>query len=288
MSSPRPQSEPKIETYAILVIEDDDSDWKLIDRALTKAQTVAFRASRVSHLNNGLTALRHRRYDAVLLDLVLADGPTNGLDTVVSVVRECADTPVIVLTNLADIETAVRAVEFGAASYMDKPPEAHRLESVLRQVIERYVRDEVARRLTYESVSSLMETEDSAPLSLLIGGHLDAIEASVHHMRSYLQQTSPSYAAELERILGWGNVFQSIAEIRNALRISSPTERDTVPPPAPDVPGTSVQPARTRPRRAISERALRKIQEIGEGSAGILTPDDARAFLLSIQNDEQQ
>jgi DNA-binding response OmpR family regulator len=295
MSSPSSIAPPR-ERYEILVVEDDDADWALLERALKKATTATFDASRVTHLNNALMALKHRRYDAILLDLLLQyDGPTNGLDTVVAVMREAADTPIVVLSSLADIETAVRAVEFGAASFMEKPPDPTRLESVLRQVIERYVRDEVSRRLTYESVSRLLETDDAPALGLLVGGHLDAIEASLHHIRSYLAGSAPNHAAEIEKILGWGHVFSAIAEIRNLLRLSSPTERDTLPPPPaqpssaaaaeefpPWKPTTSA-----RARRAISERALRKIQEIGAGQAELFTADDARAFLLSLQQPEK-
>lgn len=299
MSSP---DESKPETYLILVVEDDDQDWALIERALSKARTVSFTATRVAHLNSALTALRHRRYDAILLDLLLQyDGPTNGLDTVVAVLKECADTPIVVLSHLGDIETAVRAVEFGAASFLEKPPDAHRLESVLRQVIERYVRDEVQRRLTYESVSQLLETEDAPALGLMVGGNLDAIESGLHHIRNYLSNVAPNHAAEVEKILGWGNVFASIATIRNILRITSPTERDTLPPPPPVIlvsddpnepPGEGTIPtpppvARARARRAISERALRKIQEIGEGKTQVFTADDARAFLLSVQTEDR-
>jgi ActR/RegA family two-component response regulator len=304
--SSRADGPPEKEQYEVLVIEDDDADWALIERALARSVTARFNAHRVAHLNNGLTALRHRRYDAILLDLLLQyDGPANGLDTVVAVMREAADTPIVVLSSLADIEVAVQSVQFGASSFLEKPPDPARLESTLRQVIERFVKEEVSRRLTYESLSRLLETDDAPALGLLVGGHLDSIETALHHIRNYLANSSPLHATEIEKILGWGHVFSSIADIRNMLRLSSPTERDTVPPPAAvqtasatngdvsalvssaeeEFPRWKPVVTDVRRRRAISERALQKIQEISTGQVGLLTADDARAFLLSLQGD---
>ena len=277
MSSP---SDKPPNRYHILVVEDDDQDWALIERALRKPKNVVFDAARVSHLNNALTALRHRRYDAVLLDLILQfDGPANGLDTVVQVVKEAPDTPILVLSSFGDIEMAVQAVEYGASAYIEKPPEPRRLESVLRQAIERHVRDEIARRLTWESLSKYADASDSPLIAAAIGGHLDNLEQGIHHIRSYLSSTAPQHAVEVDKILGWGHIMASLQEIRRVLRLDEPTTKDTIVPPSKEG-----EPARKRKSRAISERALQRIQDSAIGAAGdIKTPEDAKAYLLSLQ-----
>lgn len=265
---------PGREEYKILVIEDDDADWSLIERALGKARTVHFSADRVAHLNSGLTAIRHRTYDAILLDLILAyDGPTNGLDTVVAVVKEAPDTPIVVLSNMHDIEIAVRAISYGAMSYVEKPPDPYRLESTLRQVIERHIRDDVTRRLMWRSLDDYGVAEDAGKLGIAIGPHLDAVEGSLHQIRAYLGTSAPHAAADVDKIMHWGNTMAALQEIRRILRLRNPNDRDTQP---------EIDLARVKRRRAISDRALRRVADAGAGSE-IQTTEQAAAYLLSLQ-----
>jgi ActR/RegA family two-component response regulator len=274
MSSRTDSPAPVGEKYALLVIEDDERDWRLIERALQRAQTVQFDISRVSHLSNGITALRYRRYDAILLDLILQfDGPAHGLDTVVRVVKEAPGTPIVVLSSLADVETAVRAVEYGAAAYIEKPPNAHRLESVIRQAVERHVREDVNRRLNWESLSRFTEVQEVSSTAALVGAQLDNIEQGIHHIRAYLAEAAPNHAAEIDKILGWGQSLNSIREIRSVLNLTSASEH-----------GPESVPGRRFRRRALSERALLRLRESSSGgSESIKTADDAKAFLLSLQ-----
>lgn len=270
----------------LLVIEDDDQDWKLIERALNNASTVKFEYDRVSHLNNALTVLRHKRYDCILLDLILQfDGPANGIDTVVAVTKEATDTPIIVLTALHDIDMAVQAVEYGVSAYIEKPPAAHRLESSVRQAVERHIRDEIARRLTWESLQKYTHPEETSALAAAIGGHIDNLEQGIFLIREYLSGAAPQHAAEVDRILGWGHIMISLREIRRALKLSDELleEADTLPPDPAQNDRITPVPRRKR-RRALSDRALQHIRHSGSGfEKKILTPEDAKAYLLDVQ-----
>lgn len=274
------EADKPVPEYRILVIEDDDRDWQLIERALSKSTTITVVPTRVTHLNNGITALRHRSYDAVLLDLILQyDGPTNGLDTVVAVVKEAPSVPIIVLSNMADIETAVRSISYGAMSYLEKPPNPHRLESTLRQVIERHYRDDITRRLTWKSLSQYANNEDISSLAMTIGGHIDSIEQTLHHVRSFLAAANPKAAAEVDKLMVWGNTTASFQEIRRLLQLENPDDRDT----QPGIKTLAEDGQEGSPKhRAISDRALRRVFEESDGHT-LKTPDEASAYLLHLQ-----
>ena len=58
------------------------------------------------------------KFDALLLDLGLPD--SNGMETLVKVISQYPELPVIVLTGLADEQAGVRAVHQGAQDYLTK------------------------------------------------------------------------------------------------------------------------------------------------------------------------
>jgi CheY-like chemotaxis protein len=71
---------------------------------------------------SGYAALRQvmqRPYDLVLLDMRMPDA--NGLDLLPRIKKQQPDVPVIVVTGFASIDTAVEAIQRGAADYLPKP-----------------------------------------------------------------------------------------------------------------------------------------------------------------------
>lgn len=103
----------------ILYIEDSPADYALARAMLTKSGT-EYRLAGESTLRAGIARLRHDRFDAILLDLLLPDGP-DGLDNIQSVRDVCGDeTPVIVVTGNEDERLAAAALEHGAQDYLVK------------------------------------------------------------------------------------------------------------------------------------------------------------------------
>lgn len=285
-------------TYKILVIEDDEfTDWPLIRRALNRSSSCKFEYTHQTHLHNALIAIRHRHYDAILLDLHLQwDGPANPFDVVKTVVGEAPDTPIIVLSSTRDIDVAVQTIGNGASAYIEKPPHPRRLESVLCQAIERNINEEVLRRLMHESLTKY-SAEDSPVLAPLIGSHLDNIEAGLKHLRAYLEGLSKEALIEFDKILGYSHVAISTREIRKILKLEEQRDRPTTPPPSavgnqelsPEVLNMSLAHATTRSekrRRTITERAISDLKQkaLSHGRDGIKTEADARKYLLAVQS----
>lgn len=127
----------------ILLIEDNRADAELF-REMVNGSQGSCELEVADRLASGLKLLERERFDAVFLDLGLPD--SSGIDTLRRLQEQEADLPVIVLTGLADNDTAFQAISMGAQDYLMKG--SYESEVLFRSVqysIERK-RNEVAIR----------------------------------------------------------------------------------------------------------------------------------------------
>jgi adenylate cyclase len=106
------------ETGAILVVDDVEANRDLLLRRLTRD---GHRVVSVPGGQQALQALANDEFDLVLLDLMMPD--INGFDVLMrmKVDERLRHIPVIMVTGLADTESAVRCIEAGAEDYLPKP-----------------------------------------------------------------------------------------------------------------------------------------------------------------------
>ncbi len=102
----------------ILLVEDNLSYSKLVEKMLGESGGVARIELSVDTIAKGLNALDNTDFDLVLLDLNLPD--SEGLDTFNTLHEHNPDIPVIVLTAMSDERKAVQAVKSGAQDYLIK------------------------------------------------------------------------------------------------------------------------------------------------------------------------
>jgi diguanylate cyclase (GGDEF)-like protein len=120
----------------ILLVEDNPADVRMIREILLDIKRVRFETENSMKLAEGLKRLSEVHFDALLLDLGLPD--SNGMETLVRVVSQYPDLPVIVLTGLADEQAGVRAVHQGAQDYLSKGEvNSELLNRSIRYAIER-------------------------------------------------------------------------------------------------------------------------------------------------------
>ncbi len=67
----------------------------------------------------GLKALQFKRYDVVLLDMMLPD--MEGMEILKTIQQKTPQTGVIVITGYSTVANALRAMKLGAADYLSKP-----------------------------------------------------------------------------------------------------------------------------------------------------------------------
>lgn len=114
----------------VLVVDDETPLRRLVSRALEQA------GHEVVQAEDGRAALaevQKQTFDAVLSDIAMP-----GLDGVhlLRAIRENdLDVPVILLTGNPSVESAMKAVEYGAFEYLTKPVELDRIRSVISRAL---------------------------------------------------------------------------------------------------------------------------------------------------------
>jgi len=117
-------------TPKLLLIEKDSTCPPLLDPA-------AFELERVNTLAAGLEKINAHAHDLILLDLALSEG--QGLSAFNQVFIAAQQTPVVVLADAADEETAARTLSLGAQDYLLKSQlTAKSLASAIRKTLDRH------------------------------------------------------------------------------------------------------------------------------------------------------
>jgi DNA-binding NtrC family response regulator len=102
--------------FKILVVDDDDTILKLIQRFLGDQ---GYQVDTTLSGKRAVEKERESRYDLVILDLVLPD--MNGLEVLKTLKKEDSSVSVLIMTGHGKIETAVQAMKLGADDYLQKP-----------------------------------------------------------------------------------------------------------------------------------------------------------------------
>ncbi|MBX6771274.1 MAG: hybrid sensor histidine kinase/response regulator [Chloroflexi bacterium] len=152
--------------HAILLVEDNPGDARLIREMIREVQDASFLLERVERLTEGIARLGGGDISAVLLDLSLPD--SQGLESFRRLHAHAPDVPILVLTGLDDEELGLQAIREGAQDYLIKGRvDGHLLIRALRYAIERK-RQEAALRF-------LVETSRSLALSLDPGATVEQV-----------------------------------------------------------------------------------------------------------------
>jgi DNA-binding NarL/FixJ family response regulator len=101
--------------YSILFIRPDEHPAQNIETAVRAGFDSPVEWTRVEALFDGLRTLQERSFDLIISELFLPDG--QGLATVRHLNQHAPQTPVILLCNAKDRETAVNAVRKGAHDF---------------------------------------------------------------------------------------------------------------------------------------------------------------------------
>jgi DNA-binding NarL/FixJ family response regulator len=99
-----------------------------------------------------LARLEEKSWDALVLDIFMPGG--GGFEVLTQVVSSQPRLPVLVLSSAPEEQLALRALQAGAAGYLNKQAAAQELVRALRQILSglRYVSDKLAQRLATECV----------------------------------------------------------------------------------------------------------------------------------------
>ena len=123
----------------VLLIEDEPTTAKAIELMLT---TEGFNVYSTDLGEEGLDLGKLYDYDIILLDLNLPD--MHGYDVLKKLRVAKVQTPVLILSGIAEMDSKIRSFGFGADDYVTKPFEPRELVARIRSVLRRAERPAAA------------------------------------------------------------------------------------------------------------------------------------------------
>lgn len=166
----------------MLVVDDENGPRQSL-RMLFKDQYEVLLAGNVAE---AVKMLDHEAVDIVITDIRMPN--QTGMDLLREVRRHYPDIQVIILTGYGQLETAMEALEFGAAAYLEKPFDNDVMQEKVKACMERKRQEETRRAMEFLAMeANRFETlghlvtgamhDLATPLSV-IGTHLDLILAN--------------------------------------------------------------------------------------------------------------
>ncbi|MCI0708747.1 MAG: response regulator [Chloroflexi bacterium] len=157
-----------IKQIAVLLVEDDPGDARLISEMLGDGGDSRFLLTSCETLARAMDRARNEQFDVILLDLSLPD--SYGLDTVMKMRSEAQDVAIVVLTGWTDQTfVGVEAVQAGAQDYLIKGDvDSKLLRRSIRYAIERNRIEMQLRRSQQEYRSLIDDVFDTSMVAVII------------------------------------------------------------------------------------------------------------------------
>jgi len=158
-----PPLRPNRDSLAVLLVEDELGDARLVQLALLGCRQPAFAVTHVSTLTDAIAVLAtDAAPDVVLLDLSLPD--STGLDTVARMKDAAPRIPIVIMTGMDDQRLAAAALEAGAQDYLVKSDDPERtVGRAIRYAITRMAsqieREALLRRIAQQQRTLMAEIE---------------------------------------------------------------------------------------------------------------------------------
>jgi len=141
----------------LLVIDDDRSVLRLVEKSFDSAEIVVLTASSAE---DGLATIRDEEPDALLLDIMLPEA--NGLELASQIKHIDPKLPIIFITAMNDSDTAIDAMTRGAYDYLLKPLDKQDIQDVVERAFE-------TRRLMQSPVHLQESVEPTSQGDAMVG-----------------------------------------------------------------------------------------------------------------------
>lgn len=141
----------------ILIIDDEESIRDSMSQVLRKE---GYKVKATVEGKEGLRLFAGETFHIVFLDLKLPG--IKGMDILSRIKEANPETPVIIITGYASIESAVEAMKRGAFDYMAKPFTPEEVRVVTRRALE-------GRKLLYENIYLRQELEAKVEFEMVVG-----------------------------------------------------------------------------------------------------------------------
>ncbi len=131
--APQKVGAPTPKRYNLLIVDDEESLRTLLESELTETQE--FAVDTASDGGQAINQIQGKVYDVVLLDIRMPR--VSGIEVLKFVHEYSPTTQVIILTNYADVKTAIQTIKLGAYDFLAKPYDIDELFNTIHRAIER-------------------------------------------------------------------------------------------------------------------------------------------------------
>src|SRR5256884_299733 len=128
---------PSSATGSILIIDDEAG---IRESLQTLLELEGYDVETAANGEQGIARLGERSFDLVLLDLALPD--RNGIDLLAEIRAHAPQRSVIMITAYGTVENAVKAMQAGAANFVQKPWDNEKLLADVRAAVARHRAEE--------------------------------------------------------------------------------------------------------------------------------------------------
>ena len=174
----------------ILVVDDDDLICRSYAAALTRE------GHDVVMAEDGRAAIQMvagTQFDAILTDIAMPG--LSGIDFLRVVRERDLNVPVVLMTGDPRLETAIRAVEYGAARYLVKPVGMKELTSVMARAVRLHQLARLKRQALVVTGAEGLQLGDRAALDARFSRALDSIWPAFQPIVSWGAQKAVAYEA---------------------------------------------------------------------------------------------
>lgn len=193
----------------VLLVEDNTGDAVVGGGLLRDVELAVFDISTADGLDAALEVLRREPVDVILLDLALAD--SRGVETFARLQRGAPNTPIIVLTDIADESVGMMTVRDGAQDHLCRDSiDGRLLARSIRYAIERK-RNEVAMRV----LNAELEQRDTERAS-----ELASARAELEHRRSEVQDVLDAMSTLASKLAPDGRILLANRTAQRAANLS--------------------------------------------------------------------
>ncbi|QDV33886.1 sigma-54-dependent transcriptional regulator [Tautonia plasticadhaerens] len=185
----------------VLVVDDDEPHAQAVAESLGR---VGYDCTVAVGGREALRLIEEHDFDIVITDLVME--PVGGLEVLQKAKRELPDAEVVILTGHSTVQTAVRAMQGGAATYLTKPLDINELRLVADKASQ-------SRRLARENIELHRQLQERFGFEGVVGNS-PQMKAIIDKLR----QVSPTPATVL--ILGESGTGKEL--VAKAIHNNSP------------------------------------------------------------------
>jgi two-component system response regulator HydG len=185
----------------VLVVDDDEPHAQAVAESLNR---VGYACTVATTGREALREIEEHDFDIILTDLIM-DG-VGGLEILARAKQESPETEVVILTGHSTVQTAVKAMQAGAATYLTKPLDINELRTVADKVSQK-------QRLVRSNIELQKQLNERFGFEGVVGN-----SPLMHQVIERMRQIAPTSATVL--ITGESGTGKEL--VARALHMNSP------------------------------------------------------------------